>query len=238
METVNEKLKKRLELAERVAERFDGEVGSDEIFDMAERIGSEDMDDVAGMIVYAKARLLERMGMVPSFRKAFPNRCVKRQQPRGSIYETDKPMGEPLDKSTISVKAKRLEASKRYQAVMALIQAPLHIAYAVDRMAILEKAFEISMSEEVSPRDRHQYMKLFLEETRKPADVKGMELNVNLTQNNVSIRAVEEKLDSLASQFHKFGADAQQVIEAISYNNDGTTQHEVAGSDNDNEKDE
>ena len=215
METMNEKLKKRLELAEKVSDRFDGEVGSDEILDVAERIGLGDMDDVAGMIVYAKARLLERKGMVPSFMKAFPNRCVKRQQPSGSRFLTDKPIGEPLDKSTISVKAKRLEASQKYQAVMALIQAPLNVAYAVDRMAILEKAFEMSMDDDVSPRDRHQYMKLFLEETRKPAEAKGMEVNVNLTQNNVSIKTVEEKLDRLASRFKVLGSSAEEIIDAV-----------------------
>jgi hypothetical protein len=113
------------------------------------------------------------------------------------------------------VKAKRLEASQKYQAVMALIQAPLNVAYAVDRMAILEKAFEMSMDDDVSPRDRHQYMKLFLEETRKPAEAKGMEVNVNLTQNNVSIKAVEEKLDRLASRFKVLGSSAEEIIDAV-----------------------
>ena len=166
------------------------------------RVKPREMRKLAGMMVYIRKRMIEKLSRIKAFEIAFPERC----------YTED---GKRVHDITITTKALRLEAQEMYKQVMSIISAPLHVAYAFDRYRVLDKALEISMDDSVTTRDRYQYMKLFLDETKKPDDLKGMEVNVNLTQNNVSIRSVEQHLGEIAKKFQSIDASAEGIIDAI-----------------------
>lgn len=215
-------IKDKLELVRKVTERYGNEVSEKELLSLSEDLGSEDFDYLAGVVIYLRQRLIHRKSRMDAFRIAFPERCYKTSPATGSMFDTDKPVGAPLDASTIHIKAKRIEEGKAYRAALAVINTSMYVAYAVERLDVLDRAYNIAMDEDTSNRDRFQYMKLFLEETRKPDDAKKMEMNFNLTQNNVSINALEEKLGSIADNLMTMGASAQQVIGVLSQNKDDT----------------
>ena len=215
--TMTNRMKSKLEMAEKAVERYGGQVDKDELLRFSEATSITDMDRLAGVILYARYRLVDRMGKLEAFRRAFPERCYKRAN-SGAYDNPDKAIGEPLDPSTIMVKANRIESSQTYNTIIGLLAVGLHTYYMVERLQILEKAFEIAMDDDTSHRDRHNYMKLFLEETRKPDESKGIEVNFNLTQNNISIRDVEEKLDNIAGQLLSRGSDAAEIIDVLTVN--------------------
>ena len=220
---VNDKLK----LVKSVTEKYGNEVTEKELLSLSEDIGSEDFDYLAGVVIYLRQRLIHRKSRIDSFRVAFPERCYKTSAAIGSRFDTDKPTGAPLDASTINIKAKRIEEGKAYRAALAVINTSMYVAYAVERLDVLDKAYEIAMDEGTLNRDRFQYMKLFLEETRKPEDAQKMELNFNLTQNNVSINDLENKLADIANNLSSMGASAQQVIGVLTQKKDDTIEANI-----------
>ena len=74
----------------------------------------------------------------------------------------------------------------------------------------LKKIFD----ERTKDRDRIEYMKTFLQETRKPDNAKEMEINVNIQNNDISVVQIEDKLDKIANRLQ--GLDASKVIEMSS----------------------
>jgi hypothetical protein len=195
----------RLKAAISVVEDYhEEELDAEELASIAQDINlhPKNYRKLAGTITYIRKRTIDRLSQTESFKIAFPSRCVNED-------------GEELAETTILTKARRLEASELYRQVFMIVSAPLHVAYAYDRINVVEKALEISLDDTVNPRDRHQYMRIFLEETRKPENLKGMEVNVNLTQNNVSIARVEKRLGEIAEQFTQLGASATDVIDTM-----------------------
>jgi len=174
----------------------------------------DDFPKIIGVMIYIRKRLVEKVSRAKAFEAAFPERSVATENDKvcTEFGKTAKP-GERLHTTTLNVKAKRLEASPLYTHVYQLLQLNLYINYAVDRMRILDEAFSISLDPSVPTRDRAQYMKLFLEETRKPENAKGLEVNLNLTQNNVSIKTVEDKMNTIAQAVSH--ATAGEVIDAL-----------------------
>jgi len=203
-------MKVRIAQAMRVVPEFEEhEIDPNELATIAAdiRLKPGEMRRLAGILVYIRKRMLEKKSQIESFRIAFPERSVGED-------------GKELKDSTIATKAQRLESMKIYRDTLVLIQAPLHVAYIYDRFRVLDEALKLSLDNSVPTRDRYNYMKLFLDETRKPDEAKGMEVNVNLTQNNVSIRSVEQHLGDIAKKFKEIDASAEGIIDAITVNRD------------------
>jgi len=100
-----------------------------------------------------------------------------------------------------------------YLAVYNLLQNNLYVSYAVDRMQVLDEALNIALDPMTPLREKDRYMKLFLEETRKPTNAKAMEFNVNVQNNNISIANVEDRMNSIAQALNH--ATAAEVIEIV-----------------------
>ena len=149
-----------------------------------------------------------------SFKAAFPERCIATEfTQKLTEYESVTPLGEELTATTINVKAKRLENSQLYIHVYQLLQTNLYINYAVDRIKVLDEALAMSLDPGVTPRDRHNYMKLFLDKTEKPENAKGLEFNLNITNNDVNVISVEEKMTGIAQQMKNM--NASQIIDMV-----------------------
>jgi len=167
-----------------------------------------------GIMIYIRKRIVERMGRIKSFKAAFPERSVAIDcKHRLEVFGRTAEVGETLHDSTIEVKAKRLEATKLYIHVYQVLQTNLYINYAVSRMAVLDEALSKSLDPTVADRDKAPYMKLFLDETRKPAAARDLEFNLNITNNDISVIDVETKMTNIAKQLE--GATAAEIIEIV-----------------------
>ncbi len=175
-------------------------------------IVDKDYPLLVGTIIYIKKRVAEKTGRVPAFKVAFPERCIYTGERDGGYASALTP-GDELHKTTIDIKAKRLENSALYKKVYLFLQTGLYITYAIDRMKVLDHALDHIFDDHVADRDKTAYMKLFLEETRKPENAKELEVNFNLTQNNVSIATVEDKMNTIAQALNH--ASAAEVIEMV-----------------------
>jgi TusA-related sulfurtransferase len=211
----------RLEIATQVIEARSQDadiLNRDELARLAADINikPDDIPTLAGIIVYIRKRLIEKSSRLKAFKAAFPERCVltgNKSRQYGRYQAADKVVGDPLDNSTIEIKAKRLENRDMYKQVYALLQTSLNIVYAVDRLRVLEAALDVALDDATPLRDRDRYMKLFLEETRKSENAQQLELNFNLTQNNVSIQSVEEKMNTIAQAMNH--ATAGEIVEVL-----------------------
>lgn len=168
---------------------------------------------IVGVMLYVKYRLVHKMSQTKAFEKAFPERSIATVEDASERFSTTTPIGEKLHRSTLKVKAQRLEASKLYKKVFTLLQTSLYVAYATDRLLILDEAFQIAMDNSASLRDRDRYMKLFLDETRKPAEAMKMELHMQVNNNNVTVVDVENKMAKIAEKLD--GMSAAKVIDMV-----------------------
>ena len=176
---------------------------------------------LVGTAIYVSKRMVDGLSRVKAFKAAFPERCVMTDEKTG-VYDAGRKLGDPLSDVTINVKAKRIETTDMYHRMVLAYQSSVYSMYAFDRIRVLDEALKISLDQSVSVRERDRYMKLFLDKTEKPETLKGVELNVNLTQNNVSVVQLEDKLDKIAHQLTD-NMDAAGIIEAISKKNDTIT---------------
>ena len=177
----------------------------------------EDYPRLIGIMIYIRKRLIEKMSRVASFKVAFPDRCIAVEEgddkKSSNGFAVNVKPGEPISDSTIVVKSKRLESSKLYVHVYQLLQTNLYISYALDRMKVLDEALTISLDEFTPLRDKDRYMKLFLDETRKPENAKGLEVNFNLQNNSVNLVTVEDKMNTIAQALNH--ATAGEIIDMI-----------------------
>ena len=188
------------------------DIDPNEILQMSGDLNSKDYTQVIGCVIYLRKRELEKKSRYEAFMAAFPHRAIASGVER-SAFETELKNGDPLSKSTIGVKAKRLETTTLYKQIHGLLSTSLYVAYAVDRLKVLDEVLDMSLDRGVSDRDRHNYMKLFLDETRKPETAKGFELNLNVTSNTVNIASVEDKMNQIAQAMNH--ASASQVLDMI-----------------------
>ena len=188
------------------------DIDPSEIMQISGDLDSKDYTQLVGCVIYLRKRELEKLSRYESFKAAFPTRAIASEVER-SNFETDLVNGDPLSKGTINVKAKRLETSVLYKQIHALLSTSFYVAYAVDRLRVLDEVLDMSLDRGVSDRDRHNYMKLFLDETRKPESAKGFELNLNVTSNTVNIASVEDKMNSIAQALNH--ASAGEVLDMI-----------------------
>lgn len=173
-----------------------------------------DPNKVIGTMIYVKARLVEKISRIKSFERAFPERCVATVADADTAFGTTAKLGEKLHKSTIDVKAKRLEASPHYKQIWTILQSSLYVQYATDRLLVLDESLRKIFDMNVADRDKAVYMKLFLEETRKPAEAAKMELNLSLTSNTVNVIDIEQKMTDIAKQME--GKSAGNIIDMVS----------------------
>jgi hypothetical protein len=182
-----------------------------------QNISPEQMPKLVGIMVYMRKRLIENKSRVAAFKAAFPERCIvskeKSHVAEAGKFATSREIGEPLDNSTIAIKAKRLENSQMYMSVYQLMQSNLFISYAVDRMKVLDEALHIALDPMTPLRDKDRYMKMFLEETRKPDNAKAMEFNVNIQNNHIDLATVEDKMNTIAQALNH--ASAAEVIDIV-----------------------
>ena len=174
----------------------------------------EDARKLAQTIAFVKHRFVFKKSRQEAFRLAFPERCIPSGHEGSEAFPKS---GDELSSTTIAVKAKRLEDSALYKKVVALLQTNMYVSYAISRMEVLDIALDKIKDDYVADRDKAAYMKIFLEETRKPEDAKGMEVNVNVQNNDISLVTIEKKLETIADKM--VGAHADQIIEALNVNN-------------------
>ena len=198
-----------------------------ELYTIENRTNAKDIKKLIQIMVYIDCRFNSKMSKVEAFKIAFPERCVvSDESKRGRYvthniddagkYEYDKKVGEPLSNITIKLKANRLENSVLFKSIYAIIHSSLYIAYAIDRIRVLDRALQKSMSDDVADRDQVQYMKLFLEETRKPNEVEAGNMIANIQINNTNIETIENKLSDIADKLSNMSAD--KIIDVISEN--------------------
>lgn len=107
-------------------------------------------------------------------------------------------------------KAKRVELSNAYKVAINTIHTSLNTLFFFDRLSVLTKALELSLDDRTPIKHRYNYMKLFLEETRKSEEAKVLEMNINIGENT---KAIEEKLDDIARKLE--GKNAEEIIKVI-----------------------
>ena len=197
-----------------------------ELYALANRLGTKDIPKIMRYIIYMD---LTSSGMprTKAFRKVFPERSVATEdglkQAKNGRFAIKKDgekrkVGEPLPDATIMVKAKRLENSLLYKGIFALMSNSLFISYAFDRMKVLNRALNKALSDDVADRDQVQYMKLFLEETRKTQESQAMEINFNVNTGDTNIAVFEQKLADISSKLA--GLNAKQVIDVLATKKD------------------
>lgn len=173
----------------------------------------EDHGKLIGVMIYIRKRVTENLSRVKSFKAAFPERCIAVGDENRPGNFGVKQVGEAISDTAIGIKAKRLENSQLYLKCYQLLQGNLFISFAVDRFRVIQEALDKCLDPLVSDRDKAPYMKIFLEETRKPEAVKGLEFNLNITNNDISVVSIEEKLTGIADKMQGFTAG--QLVEIM-----------------------
>ena len=207
-------VKDRLEFAIQILKENNliDEIEPDEVITIASDVGSNDYKKVAKIISYIRKRQIEDKGRVEAFKHAFPERCIVSEPSKGA-FKTNRPVGSELSDSSIDIKAKRLENSNLYKAIMIILNTSLYSIFALERIEVLNKALEKINDPKVNDRNKVEYMKVFLQETRKPEKAKELELNVNIQQNNISIEQINNKLEAISSKL--LDTDAGSIIDLI-----------------------
>jgi len=165
-------------------------------------ISISEIDRVSRIVTYIILREADKEPRYSAFLKSHRDRCFDAN-------------GNELSRNTIETKAKRLEMSVLYKKVYMLLRTNLYMTYAVERMNVLDMALKKIHDPDVHDRDKVQYMRVFLESTQKPEDAKGLEVNVNMNANNVSINAIEDKITNLAKQLS--GTSADEIIKKLEH---------------------
>ena len=167
---------------------------------------------------YEAYSLVQDMGLKPrEWKKAFQTMMYIRQRfvYKKSRYEAFKiafpeRFSEDLTRQTIETKAKRVENYKVYKKIVSVLHTSLYVSYAFDRMQVLDLALRKIFDDKTKEHYRVEYMKLFLQETRKPDEAKQMEINIDVKNDNVSIQSIEEKLSQISEKLN--GLSAREIL--------------------------
>jgi len=162
-------------------------------------VQERDYPKLVKTMIYIRQRFIHRKTRFESFKIAFPDRC------KGN-----------LTRMTIETKARRVEEYKIYKRLVALLSTSLYVSYALDRMDVLDIALDKIRNDGVNDRSKVEYMKVFLQETRKPEGNTELEVNVNLQQNNININTIENKMNEVGSKLE--GLKAHEVLEVLDGN--------------------
>ena len=162
-------------------------------------VPERDYDKLVKTMIYIRQRFIYRKNRYEAFKIAFPER-----------------FDENLTRMTIETKARRVEEYKIYKRLVALLSTSLYISYALDRMDVLDLALNKIRDDRTKDRDRIEYMKVFLQETRKPENTKELEVNVNIQNNEINIASIENKMEEIGSKLN--GLTADKVLEVLDGN--------------------
>ena len=186
------------------------EVDAEEIAEIMQHveIHPRDADKLASTVVYINKRFIEKQSRYNAFKKAFPHRCIP-QENTNTPYPNTK---EEISRTSIEIKAKRLEQSQLYKKVVVLLQTNLYIGYAMERYVVVDKVLERIMDEDISNRDLAPLVKVFFDETRKPEESKGLEINLNVGDNE-TMKSIDEKLSYVSDKLD--GKSADEIIDVL-----------------------
>jgi len=192
-----------------------------ELYALSNRLGEKDIPKIMRYIMYME---LTGSGVprTKAFKMIFPERCIATkdgiEKSKNGRFESERREGEELPTATINMKAKRLENTLLYKGIFALMSNSLFISYAFDRLKVLNRALSKSLSDDVADRDQVQYMKLFLEETRKSQESQAMEVNLNVSVGDTNINVFEQKLADISQKLS--GLEASKVIDILAHKGD------------------
>jgi len=173
---------------------------------------------------YIKLRFYQGIKPARAFEIIFPDRVVPQKNPKSKPRWEAK--GEKLSKKAIEIKWKRLEASQLFKKIYAQMSLSPYITFAVERFKVLGKALEIAMDDTTPTRDRFQYMKLFLDETKEPEPLKEQKEGVNININyGAEMQQVNKQLEQIASKLYSM--NAREIIDTVLIEN----KKEDGGSD-------
>jgi len=119
------------------------------------------------------------------------------------------------DKKTkyITNKAYQIEHSKIYKAIISTFSLSLHAIFFFDRVKVLSEALELALDPCVPIKYRHNYMKVFLEETRKEEGGRELEININVGQQQ---KEIEQRIEILAKKVE--GSNVKQLMDMLDDN--------------------
>jgi len=185
-----------------------------ELIHISQQSGVNDLKKIGKYIMYAESRLVNGMSRYDAFKHVFPERCVVSDKSEIGTFKTNKPVGSELSKSSIEVKAKRLENTKLYKSIVAYLTTSLYVLYAADRIKVMDLMLDKIFDPKTKEVHRIEYVKTFLNETKKPEE-NGIDININVENNNFI--QIEQKLDLIANKLS--GLDASSIINIIGNKN-------------------
>ena len=175
------------------------------------KIDEDNIKKVLKIQNYIFYRISMNKSRVDAFKMAFPDRCKVGEKSHIGSFQGNKDVGDELSDSTILVKAKRIENSLLYKKIFAVYGLSVHIAFATDRFRVIQSALEKSLDDSIADRDRVQYMKVFLEETRKPQEANdGITINIG---SDSRLDELDNKLSDIAKKLE--GKDARTILATL-----------------------
>ena len=154
------------------------------------------IDKAVKAMAYIRLREMEGYTRADAYKKVFPDRWKN---------------GEP--NKVIDARARRLESTEIYKKIILELHLNFYNVFAIERVAVVNESLRRAYSKNTSEKYQFEYMKLFLESTKKPEDAKQFEVNMNIKHDGISIADVEDQLNLIASQLH--GADQGSIVDAI-----------------------
>lgn len=190
--------------------KANADIDQDELIELMQhaQIDPKDVDKTISTYIYIQRRMIEKQSRYLAFKGSFPKRCIPDPDANAPFPNTT---GE-VSRTAIEIKAKRLEQSSIYKKIVANMQASLYLGYFLKRMTVLDHAYEQSVSENVSDRDKAPFMKIFLEETRKPVEAKGMEVNMSFGDDS-TLKSIEENMTAISKKLD--GKSADEIIDVL-----------------------
>ncbi len=82
----------------------------------------------------------------------------------------------------------------------------------MERYVVVDKVLEKIMDEDISNRDLAPLVKVFFDETRKPEESKGLEINLNVGDNE-TMKSIDEKLNYVSDKLD--GKSADEIIDVL-----------------------
>jgi hypothetical protein len=181
----------------------------------------KDYKDIVKALIYKQLRDAG-FNKREAFKRSHPERCIRNTKySHGRFEPSEERIKDPngkdisqLSEASIQIKASRLENSPLYKTIFMIFENSLYITYAFDRIKVLDRALSKSLSDDVADREQVQFMKLFLEETRRTDDASKAVETVNIQINNNEVNVMENKLNVLSEKLEGMGAT--KIIEMLS----------------------
>ena len=191
------------------------ELEPDELVQIANDIKADESKYklVAKIITYIRKRVLDKLSQYEAFKQAFPERSVVTEKSEIGNFETNRKIGDELPRKTIELKAKRLENRPIYKHILTILATSTYTMYAVDRIKVLNYLLDKIYDDNIHDRYKVEYIKTFLQETRKPEKTSELEFNVNIENNNVNIEQIDKKLEIIADKLEH--TDAGSILSII-----------------------